>query len=60
MAIGIRNGDLYLGTRNYPDRKNPTLVYEEGNKATVLGTVRDEETFEEALQKILQAKAEEV
>ena len=60
MAIGIRKGDMYLGTRKYPDRKKPSLVFEVGNTATVIGSVKDEELWEKALEQITGRKAEEV
>lgn len=58
--LGIRNGDKYLGTRHYPDRKQASLVFEEGNKAVVIGTVKNEEIWQSALEGILKMKAEEV
>lgn len=60
MAVGIKKGDMYLGTRQYPDRKKPSLVFEIGNTAMVLGSVKDESLWEKALEEIIGKKVEEV
>lgn len=60
MSVGLRKGNLYLGTRQFPDRKKPSLVFEEGNTAIVLGTIKDESLWEQALEAITGKKTEEV
>lgn len=58
MNVGVRKGNLYLGTRKFPDRKQASLVFEEDNVATVIGTVKNEELWEKALDRIFSNKAE--
>lgn len=45
--------DIGIGTEQLPNRKNRSLVYIEGNKATVIGTVTNEELFTKAVEEIL-------
>jgi predicted transcriptional regulator len=45
--------DIGIGAEQLPNRKNRSLVYIEGNKATVIGTVTNEELFTKAVEEIL-------
>ena len=42
-----------IGCCTVPGRKNKSLVYIKGNCETVIGTVRNEELFEKAIEEIL-------
>ena len=42
-----------IGTEQLPIRKNKSLVYIENNKATVIGTVTNDELFTKAIEEIL-------
>lgn len=46
---GVGTNDCKLMCRHYPDRKNPLLVYEQGNECVVIGTIRNEDAWKEAL-----------
>jgi hypothetical protein len=50
VDVGIKRGNVYLGTRHFPDRKHASLVVEVGNSAIVIGTIRDEETWVKAVE----------
>lgn len=57
-SVGIVKDDMFLGIRHFPDRKKASLVFEEGNTAIVIGTVRNEEVWEQALEKLFNKKLE--
>ena len=59
MDVGIGKGNLYLGTRHFPDRKQASLVFEEGNVAIVIGTIRNEELWEQAVARLFKNEQEE-
>ena len=42
-----------IGCCTVPGRKEKSLVYIQGNRETVIGTVRNEELFERAIEEIL-------
>lgn len=42
-----------IGCCSIPARENKCLVYIDGNTETVIGTVRNEELFEKAIEEIL-------
>ena len=45
--------DIGIGAEQLPNRRNRMLVYYEGNKETVIGTVTNEELFTKAVEEIL-------
>lgn len=42
-----------ISAEQFPNRRNRRLVYIEGNKETVIGTVTNEELFTKAVEEIL-------
>lgn len=45
--------DIGIGAEQLPNRRNRSLVYIESNKATVIGTVTNEELFTKAIEGLL-------
>lgn len=45
--------NIGIGTEQLPKRKNKSLVYIENKKATVIGTVTNEELFTKAVEELL-------
>lgn len=43
-----------IGCVQFPDRKQKSLIYIDGNSLTVIGTVRDDELFEKGMSHMLE------
>ena len=49
----LRKGDNAIGAMQYPDRKRPSVVFVQGNQATVFGTFSNEEAANEFVEKMM-------
>ena len=60
---GLRRGNIAVQTMHFSDRKKPSLCIVEGNCATVIGNLRDDECAEQfwnTLEYIINIKQEEI
>ena len=53
MRYILKPGYIGIGTDLLPGRKRKSLVYINGNTETVIGTVTDEELFDEGMRILL-------